>query len=163
MDDYEYKPISSSTELSREEPPINLPPSREVSGYTKASTSLSDLDIFENNLIEPPVEIPYTEYSETPVKTVIVTEEESKRYPKQNSERLTSLSQKKNTDRKTRYFSEKNFISNLATIYMEILDELMFVNSLDDLKDIFSKDNRLVALGILLIVLSVFLVFFNKV
>ena len=166
MDDYQYTPISSNSELLKEEPPISLPPNREVSGYTKASTSLAELDIFENTIEDPEVEVPYMEYSEIPKKTVFVSKEESRNYPVHDSVRLQELSEKKNNERKDEYIkkkSKKTFLVNLATVYMEILDELMFVNSLDELKEIFSKDDRFVALGILLITLAIFLVFFTKV
>jgi hypothetical protein len=159
MADYQYNPVISQDSISQEEKEIveALEPVRD----TSASTSLVQLDAFENDINEKKAQEPYETYSEVPVKTI--DKDSSIKYPANDNARLKELSNKENLRNITPTPSaSRGFFSNLATVYMEIIDELTFVNSVEDLYLILSKDERLVAIGIFLICLSIFLMVFNK-
>jgi hypothetical protein len=71
------------------------------------------------------------------------------------SERLKLLAETANHERSIK--NNPRFFNNLATIYMEILDELNFIESIDDFFDIFSKKDRLMPIGILILCIVIFL------
>jgi hypothetical protein len=71
------------------------------------------------------------------------------------SERLKLLTETANRERSVK--NNPRFFNNLATIYMEILDELNFIESIDDFFDIFLKKNRLMPIGILILSIVIFL------
>jgi hypothetical protein len=71
------------------------------------------------------------------------------------SERLKLLTETANRERSVK--NNPRFFNNLATIYMEILDELNFIESIDDFFDIFSKKDRLMPIGILILSIVIFL------
>lgn len=56
----------------------------------------------------------------------------------------------------------QNFIKFLANSYINILNDILEINSLDDFLDVFIKDDRLIAIGILFITISIFFIFFNQ-
>jgi hypothetical protein len=118
----------------------------------KASSSLSELDAFEEEIInEEPLK-----YEPVPSEhRVQVDAQVSSQFPKEENERLNTLSSNAN---EVKFKLKKGgFLVNLATTYVEILDELLFVNNFEDLKNVFSKENRLVAVGIFLVILAVIL------
>lgn len=150
--DYVYSPANSIAETVSKEPEISFPPSREVSGYVKASSSLSELDAFDEEIInEEPLK-----YEPLPqeVKVQVDAQIASQFKPLEN-DRLNTLSSKANELEIK--LKKGGFLVNLATTYVEILDELLFVNNFEDLKNVFSKENRIVALGIFLVILAVIL------
>jgi hypothetical protein len=57
----------------------------------------------------------------------------------------------------------KEFVEDIAGSYLGIINDLLSCRSPYDVVDVFTKDNRLVAMGILFVVISVFFVFFNKI
>ena len=156
MADYQYIPTTTDS-VSQEEKEIveALEPVRD----SAASTSLVQLDAYENDINEQKVQEPYETYSDVPVKTI--EKNASIKYPANDNARLKELSNKENL-RNIKPTPSGGFFSNLATVYMEIIDELTFVNSVEDLYLILSKDERLVAIGVFLICLSIFLMVFNK-
>lgn len=54
-----------------------------------------------------------------------------------------------------------DFIKGIAQAYLDIINDLLDARSLDDLHDIFLKDNRLLSVGILFIAVAVFFLFFS--
>lgn len=150
--DYVYSPANSVVETVSKEPEISFPPSREVSGYIKASSSLSELDAFEEEIIneEPLKYEPLPEEQRVQVDARVASQ-----FPKEENERLNALSSKANEVKPN--LKKGGFLVNLATTYVEILDELLFVNNFEDLKNVFTKENRFVAVGIFLVILAVIL------
>jgi hypothetical protein len=70
-----------------------------------------------------------------------------------DSERLKALTNKANTTERPKI----KFTTRMATAYMEILDELNFIESLEDIPVIFSKKGRTLAIGILITVVALFI------
>jgi hypothetical protein len=149
--DYVYSPASSITEQTAKEPEITLPPSRQVLGYTKASSTLAELDAYEEEISnEEPLK-----YEPLPQEIKVEVSLENAKFPEEKSERLRMLSSKANESLPV--VKRGGFLVNLATTYVEILDELLFVNNFEDFKNIFTKENRMVAVGIFLVILAVIL------
>lgn len=158
MAEYQYIPDLKETNSEEEMKQIE---SLEPAVDNSASTSLADLDAFENSKIKETISVPYSEYSEKVVDTI--TKPVSVKYKPSDNPRLKQLSNSVNLKNiKPVPDLGKSFFSNLATVYMEIIDDLAEVNSVEDLYLLISKEENLVAIGILLVFLSVFLLFFNK-
>jgi hypothetical protein len=170
MVDYEYKPINDNTEyeestlktISNENKKIL--DNQEISGYTKvASTSLIELDEIEPIEDTSPVYSDEKFYNE-PVKKVISVSSDNIPYSDVNkSERLKQLESKANLDINGSPFENRGLYTTLSKVYMEIIDELLFVNNFDDIIKIFSKEDRLFSIIILICLICVFILFFNKV
>ena len=150
--DYVYSPANSVAEQIKKDPEISFPPSREVSGYIKASSSLAELDAFEEEIaIEEPLK-----YEPLPAEVKVQVDSTlANQFPREESDRLYALSAKANESRPK--LKKGGFLVNLATTYVEILDELLFVNNFEDFKEVFSKEGRLLAVGIFLVILAVIL------
>lgn len=147
--DYVYSP-ATETNVSKE-PEIAFPPVKAISGYVKASSSLAELELMdeEQEIDEEPLK-----YEPLPqVLTASVDANLANQFPKETNERLSQLSNKAN-ERKVGAPRKGGFLVNLATTYTEILDELLFVNNLEDFISIFKKEGRMVAVGIFLIILA---------
>lgn len=54
-----------------------------------------------------------------------------------------------------------DFIKSIAQAYLDIINDLLDARSLDDLHNIFLKDNRILPIGILFIAVAVFFLFFS--
>jgi hypothetical protein len=77
---------------------------------------------------------------------------------------MTNIANKKKQDyiisKELQNISVKDFFGKIASSYLEIIDDLLVGNlSLDT----FTKDYRLLAIGILFIILSIFFIFFQKI
>lgn len=151
--DYVYSPANDAN--TNKEPEISLPPRREVSGYVKASSTLTELEEFE----EDEDDIVEEKVIEEKVYSIEVDESIANRFPRETNERLQGLSLKANSEKPNASTKKPGFLVVLATTYMEILDELLFVNNFEDFKNIFKKENRMIAIGIFLVILAVILMF----
>ena len=57
--------------------------------------------------------------------------------------------------------SVSKFIKKIGSAYLDIINDLLCMEDHKELINIFTKDDRLISIGILFIAISVFLVFFN--
>ena len=64
-------------------------------------------------------------------------------------------------DKSMKSMSIESFVSSLARSYLDIVNDLLTFRDLNDLKDIFTKDERLVAIGVLFLAISIFFIFFK--
>ena len=68
----------------------------------------------------------------------------------------------KNQHKKVNIISIKNFATNIANSLLDILNDILSFNiGHDDFIDIFTKDDRLIAIGILMIIISIFFILFR--
>jgi hypothetical protein len=118
-----------------------------MSEYTyiprKDSNSTSIIDL--NDPETPEIVVEVEQNDENKLKEISDTK----------SDRLKLKSEIANRERNVK--NNPRFFNNLATIYMEILDELNFIESVDDFFDIFSKKDRLMPIGILILSIIIFL------
>jgi len=130
----------------------------------KASTSIDELDQIEllnrnadnyNQIITP--DNPYPDILKKPLFTSVVPEGGILRLPPKVKKTVRFNPTK---------FSEMNiqeFMSEIADSIVSILNDLIsFRGNSDDFMSIFTKDNRLLSIGILLVIISLFIVFFIK-
>lgn len=89
---------------------------------------------------------------------------------REREDSIQELTQKENDanfnefeKKKLRNMSLKDFIQFLADSYLNILNDLLEINSLDDFIETFTKEDRLVAVGVLFLSISIFFIFFNQV
>jgi hypothetical protein len=66
-------------------------------------------------------------------------------------------------NRKLQNMTLKNFGQKIATSWLDIINDLLNVSSGSDLIEIFTKEDRLLSIGILCVIISIFFVFFNKI
>jgi hypothetical protein len=64
-------------------------------------------------------------------------------------------------ERKIENLSVKTFLSKIATSWMDIINDLLGCSSLKEFVEIFTKDDRLISVGILFVIISVFFTFFT--
>ncbi len=83
---------------------------------------------------------------------------------------INDLSRKENDANYVKFEKQKianmnvgEFVKFLADSYINIINDLLEINSLDGLVDTFVKEDRLVAIGILFLAISIFFIFFNQV
>lgn len=65
--------------------------------------------------------------------------------------------------KKLHNMSVKDFIKFLADSYLNVINDLLEINSIDDFLDVFIKEDRLVAIGVLFLAISIFFIFFNNI
>jgi len=66
-------------------------------------------------------------------------------------------------ERKIENLSVKNFLTKISNGWMGIINDLLSCSSLSELVEIFTKDDRLISVGILFVIISVFFTFFNNI
>lgn len=84
-------------------------------------------------------------------------------------ESINELSKKENDANYSKYERQKitsmnvgEFVKFLADSYINIINDLLEINSLDGFVETFIKEDRLVAIGILFLSISIFFIFFNQ-
>lgn len=85
---------------------------------------------------------------------------------KQDIGTLTNEENKKITEQfeksKLMNMSLEEFIRFIANSYLDIINDLLELQSINDIPTIFLKNDRLIAIGILLLGISLFFIFFNQ-
>lgn len=80
-------------------------------------------------------------------------------------ETLTKIKNEENyrkyEDSKIKNMSIEQFIKFIANSYLDIINDLLEINSLNDLYDIFTKNDRLISIGVLMLAISIFFIFFQ--
>lgn len=171
MTDYTYKPNYSLDDYT-ENQDIVLPNQQP---NIEASTTLNELDQIdiinrhgdEFAKIES-VDNKYPDILKKPLYTKVVPDGGLLVSPNTSNERTSELTGKANTntDKKNNNLSNisiKDFASSIANSLMEILNDLLSYKwGEDDFISIFTKEERLLAIGVLFIIISVFLIFFKN-
>ena len=65
-------------------------------------------------------------------------------------------------ERKIENLSVKVFLAKIATSWMDIINDLLSCSSFKEFVEIFTKGDRLIAVGILFVIISVFFTFFTS-
>lgn len=127
----------------------------------EASTSLDELDqleILNRHADEfskiPTIDNPYPDVLKKPLFTKVLPDTQAK--PTQQpirKPRPTNFNE----------LSIKDFASTIANNIMDILNDLLMYKSGDDILSIFTKDTRLLSIGVVLVIISIFLIFFRNV
>lgn len=76
---------------------------------------------------------------------------------KENEENLESFEKTKLSNT-----SINDFIRKISNSYLDIINELLEINSIDEIPEIFIKDDRLISIGILFLFLSIIFILFNQ-
>lgn len=80
-------------------------------------------------------------------------------------ENLTRLKNEENYHKyensKLKNMSIEQFIKFIANSYLDIINDLLEINSLGDLYEIFTKNDRLISIGVLMLAISIFFIFFQ--
>lgn len=175
MSDYTYKPDNTLEDYS-ENQDILLPKSN-----VEASTTLSQLDemetieIINRNMDEfskvKSVDNPYPDILKSPLYTRVVPEGGLLINPNKTiNTRTSALSDNANKEINEKIkkngignTSIKDFASSIASSLIEVINDLLAYRwGEDDFMDIFTKEDRLLAIGVLLIIISVFFIFFKN-
>jgi hypothetical protein len=89
--------------------------------------------------------------------------------PIPEKERINNLDKKAKEDNEIEYKKKAfhnttiyDFVKSIANSYIDIINDIPSIRSLDDLQEVFVKDERLIAIGILLVCISVFFIFFKN-
>jgi hypothetical protein len=143
MADYTYDPEGRG-------PPI-LGDSQEILPVIPSSTSLKDLDLIDNPGL------------------IINPEGQSFPDPLQNPLFLSGSGVTQNTEPKpvvtslTTSLSLKDFLSSITESLLGIINDLLSFKPGQDFVGIFTEGDRLLSVGILLVVITAFLIFFTKI
>jgi hypothetical protein len=169
MADYIYK--SNYSELNEQEPEeynytVNEEDQIEHLENTEctnveASTTLDELDqleILNRHADEysqiPTIDNPYPDVLKKPLFTKVLPDSDIKPLqPQPIKPRPTNFSE----------LSIKDFASTIATNLMDILNDLLAYKVGDDIVSIFTKDTRLLSIGVVLVIISIFMIFFKNV
>lgn len=153
MDDYVY--ISNDAQYN--EPTSNHNCVPEV----QASTTLEELDEIEiinrhsdefNKI--PNTDNPYPDVLKKPIFTKTISETTP-------STTITKPYNIQKIDFKD--MSIQQFSSTIANSLIEIIHDILNYKSGDNFTDIFTKDSRILAIGVLLLIISIFFIFFKNV
>ena len=127
----------------------------------QASTTLDELDeleIINRNADEfnkiPTIDNPYPDVLKKPIFTRTIPQSEP---PKSISH--PSIVRKP----AFKDMSIKEFSNTIANSLIEIIHDILNYNQGDDLTEIFTKDSRLLSIGVLLLIISIFFIFFKNV
>lgn len=145
-----------------------------VTGEQNASTSLAELDEIEAmkrhadkfseiprpdnkypNILEDPLYV-----KTVPDQGILASEYTANQRTRQATKAANELRKKK--DKTLVDMSIKEFISSIANSLLDIINDLLEYKRDDSFISIFTKENRLLSIGVLLVILSVFLIFFRK-
>lgn len=179
MSDYTYNPNTSLTDYAEHQdilkPKSINNPQFDLSNVS--STTLAELDQIElinrntNEISKIKAnDNQYPDILKKPLYTSVLPDGGLLVDPNTSNKRTKEYSQKANLDQenkaKTNTISNmtlKNFASNISNSLIEILNDILsFDWEKDNFIDIFTKENRLLALGVLFIIISVFLIFFKN-
>jgi hypothetical protein len=176
---YEYEPeddeIEPSTGNVYNDDELCLSTKLEELDYYDALNKHSDdinrvlMDTMSPNILEKPFEaktIPEGGvYSKEPRKEQQVVSElidERKKdistLTKEENEQIIEKFEKS----KLSNMSLNEFIKFLADSYLDIINDFLEIKSIDDIPNIFVKNDRLIAIGVLLLAISIFFIFFNQ-
>jgi len=159
-------------------------PQESLESPEKFSTSLQELDNLDliarndadNNFVVNPDSASYPNILEKPLfiktmpdKGILLpgTGDLPGKHKNQRTQMMSgnaehqNLSDKENEKYQNRTIKE--FTEDIAGSYLGIINDLLSCRSPYDIIDVFTKDNRLVAMGVLFVVISIFFVFFNKI
>lgn len=145
----------------------------QVQGYTQenmentctnveASTSLDELDqleILNRHADEfskiPTVDNPYPDVLKKPLFTRVLPDPDANPPPAPTyiKPRPTNFNE----------LSIKDFASTIANNLIDIINDLLMYKSGDDIMSIFTKDTRLLSIGVVLVIISIFMIFFKNV
>lgn len=127
----------------------------------KASTTLDELDeleIINRNADEfnkiPTIDNPYPDLLKKPIFTRTIPES----IPQKPVLPIGLKPKKALKD-----MSINEFASTIANSLIEIINDILKYRGGDNFIDIFTKDSRLLAIGVLLLIISVFFIFFKNV
>lgn len=161
MDDYLYSPEDEDYMFEQKE---DIP---ETEGGSTLIQELDEVEFLNRNADEfskiKTEDNPYPDVLRKPLYTSVVPEGGT---INSRTQQLTSEANNNYKEPKTLMeMSLKEFFQRISSSVLEIINDLLafdFVNfRKDQFFDIFTKEERLVSLGILLIIISVFLLFFK--
>lgn len=161
MADYVYNNSSSYVDV-----PSYIDPEQEhdtcIPETPQASTTLDELDQLEiinrnadefNKIVTP--DNPYPDVLKKPIYTRTIPETVIQ---SSNQESLKPIPKKALKD-----MSINEFATTIANSLIEIINDLLKYRPGDNFTDIFTKDSRLLSIGVLLLIISVFFIFFKNV
>jgi hypothetical protein len=159
MGDYVYRSENMNLEPSSnfdQEEPMCEP-------QVQASTTLDELDeleIINRNAGEfnkiPAIDNPYPDILKKPIFTSTIVDTTSN-----INAPVVEPSFIPKTALKDMTINE--FASTIANSLIDIINDLLRYRGEDDLTEIFTKDSRLLAVGVLLLIISIFFIFFKNV
>lgn len=167
MSDYTYNPTESITDYANNQN-VTIP--------TEGSTTLKELDKIDRHSDElnkiMSIDNPYPDILKKPLYTTTVPERLQTVTPQHTTNNRTEiLSNEANLynkrDKKNKSIGDvslKDFAGKIASSLMDILNDILKYKygQQDDFITIFTKEDRLLSIGVLFVIISVFFIFFKN-